>query len=327
VKILIGGVLCLHPLTSVIVFGWLMCVMRERTLAKWSGEKVSRWPGWFVGEGRLKLGALWRNVREGFAGVMNTWVLTLPGCGLWLFSWYDGWNNSFNKGYEQYWVGPLTGWLGVMLFILAMFYVPMGLARQAVTGQWRSFYDFALVRAVARERWVACLALAAGFALANVPVMLMKTAPVVFDRLPGYDRMTDAEVVAMVKRFYFFCGPVFFVLVMRLRVWAAGIYAGGVVGALHRGKVEARMLSEREREALESAGLMAGEVRPQRHVVLRWTIDMTGRAARWTGAVIVFVVWFTFVAQIFVSEFLNYHPLIGWLNQPLIQLPVVRYLP
>jgi hypothetical protein len=39
------------------------------------------------------------------------------------------------------------------------------------------------------------------------------------------------------------------------------------------------------------------------------------------------MVWFTFVAQIFISEFINYHPVIGWLNQPLVQLPWFHYVP
>ena len=38
-------------------------------------------------------------------------------------------------------------------------------------------------------------------------------------------------------------------------------------------------------------------------------------------------VWFLFVAQIFVTEFLGYHPQVGWLNQPLVQVPWFRYLP
>ena len=38
-------------------------------------------------------------------------------------------------------------------------------------------------------------------------------------------------------------------------------------------------------------------------------------------------VWFVFVAQIFASEFLNYHRALGWLNQPLVQLPFFRYMP
>jgi len=61
--------------------------------------------------------SLWMNVRLGVQSVFNTWLLTLPACVLMLFGWYDGWNNSFNKGYEQFLVAPGISWLGMMLFI------------------------------------------------------------------------------------------------------------------------------------------------------------------------------------------------------------------
>ena len=45
----------------------------------------------------------------------NTWVLTLVPSLLMLFSWEAGWDNSFNKGYEQAAIGPTTGTLGIDL--------------------------------------------------------------------------------------------------------------------------------------------------------------------------------------------------------------------
>ncbi len=45
------------------------------------------------------------------------------------------------------------------------------------------------------------------------------------------------------------------------------------------------------------------------------------------ATVLLALVWFAFVAQIYASEFMNYHPGIGFLNQPLVQLPWFRYIP
>jgi hypothetical protein len=49
---------------------------------------------------------------------------------------------------------------------------------------------------------------------------------------------------------------------------------------------------------------------------------------RITTGVALFLVWFSFVAQIYVSEFLLKsswgH---GWVNQPLVQLPWFNYIP
>src|SRR5690242_11777360 len=131
------------------------------------------WPNWFarqnfqyeLQQGReLSSGArarrlfsslvqsLWQNFWIGLHGIVNTWVVTLPAGILWWFGWYDGWNNSFNKGYEQAAVGPLISLLGIAWFIGAMFYVPLAQARQAVTGEWRAFFQFRLIRKLARDR-------------------------------------------------------------------------------------------------------------------------------------------------------------------------------
>ena len=39
------------------------------------------------------------------------------------------------------------------------------------------------------------------------------------------------------------------------------------------------------------------------------------------------LVWFAFIAQVYVSEFLHLRPVTAWLNQPLIRLPWFRYVP
>ena len=81
-------------------------------------------------------------MRVGIAGMVNTWVLTLPPAVHSVFGCYAGWDNSFNKGQEQYSVGIVISLMGIALFILIMLYVPMAQARQADTRKWRSFYEF-----------------------------------------------------------------------------------------------------------------------------------------------------------------------------------------
>src|SRR5262249_32672119 len=146
------------------------------------------WPNWFAQQNFLQAArpsteASWStcalnllralvhsllNFWIGLRAVANTWVVTLPAGVLWWFGWYDGWNNSFNKGYEQAAVGPLISLLGVAWFITGMFYVPLAQARQAVTGQWRSFYDYRLIRKLVRDRWVYCVLLALSYSLLSV---------------------------------------------------------------------------------------------------------------------------------------------------------------
>ncbi len=170
---------------SLVVVGWTYRLIRRSVIKRWwaqsgrqSGETFvdflsarpdlkshSRWPNWIVEQdfssswkevddsGRWPGGRLLKslfhslglNLKLGLQAVANTWVLTLPACALWLFGWHAGWINSFTKGYESASVGPLIGWSGVLLFIVVMMYLPMAQIRQAVTGEWRSFYQFTLI--------------------------------------------------------------------------------------------------------------------------------------------------------------------------------------
>jgi len=183
------------------------------------------WPNWFLAQdfreavrrspessfgkhlrGVLKaLGqSIWLNVRLGVQGIFNTWVFTLPGCVLMLFGWYVGWNNSFNKGYEQFLVGPLVSLLGIALFIAAMYYVPMAQARQAATGQWRSFYQFRLVWTLIRRRWLACLGLAMLYSLCSVPIMVLTSVVMSLPNInPKLADLTPAETIKVLNAYYF----------------------------------------------------------------------------------------------------------------------------
>ena len=159
--------------------------------------RISRgWPNWFLREDPSDLNSLvqggetgkrrrrgptaWveslkTNFKSGSRTALNTWVVTGPPCALWVFAWHFGWNNSFHKGYELSGIGPLTGLVGVFLFIAVMFYLPLAQIRQAVKGDWRSFYQLRFVRRLLRESWVACLFLAILYALLFFPVILLKT--------------------------------------------------------------------------------------------------------------------------------------------------------
>ena len=279
--------------------------------------------------------SLGRNAKLGAQAIANTWVLTMPACALWLFAWYDGWNNSFNKGYEQAAVGPLLGIFGVMLFIAAMFYVPMAQMRHAATGQWRAFYQFRLVWGLVRRRWLACLLLAALYTAASVPVTILKTAPYfLYDSFatrhgyaPSLANPDPQQLVQFLNGYYFWSALLVFPAFVFLRFVAARIYAGALLDAVQSGQLPVTSLAENERAVLEQLELLHVRPQPQRHFFVRavaWFAMRTGRVA---ATILLIWLWFVFVAQIFIGQFLNHHPLGGWLNQPLVQLPWFHYLP
>ena len=272
-------------------------------------------------------GSLGVNFKLGLQGLLTTWTLTLPAGLLWLASWWGGWNNSFNKGYEHAAVGPAVGVLGVVLFIAAMTYAPIAQARQAVTGDWRTFYDFRFNRRLIRRAAIGSLVIAASYALLGAVAMGLKTGPLFFQYGDAMDAMTDAEVLKHLNTYYFWSGVVVFISFVGLRLLASRTYAKALAGAVRDRAVSPDSLHLYERRALGEFDLLRPATDRARPVVVRAAVWTTANVARWGLVSLVCVFWFAFVASIFVSEFLNYHPYIGFLNQPLVQLPFFKYVP
>ncbi len=350
-RALVGAVLCQVLPLALLVVGWTQRLMQREVLQAWHRQGdaagsdfpafarddaatagLSAPPTWLVasprrGSWRDWIGGLLANGRLGVAAACNVWVLTLPGCALWLFAWHDGWNNSFHKGYEQASVGPALGLLGVALFVAAMLYVPMAQARQAATGSFRAFYDFRLVAGLARRRWASSAGLAGLYALLSIPVMALKTAPIAFDRLPGYPDWSDERVLEILGAYFFWTGLLVFAAYVWLRRVAARSYAAAVLEALREGALEPARLGAFERAALARLDLLRPAPRREGGSTLRAVRGASLWTARNAAAAVTTLLWLAFVAQIFGSEFLSYHQALGWLNQPLVQLPYFRYVP
>jgi hypothetical protein len=273
---------------------------------------------------RLPWHSLWLNFKIGLQGLFCTYLLTGLGCLIMLFSWEFGWLNSFNKGYEQAPIGPLTGLLGIAVFIAAMFYVPMAQVHQAVTGDFRAFFDIRFVWRLIQARLSTYVILAVLIALISLPPEILKTAPSFFG--DWTDTWSDAEVLTMLRNYYLTCSLVLFVSLLIWKWLAARIYQSAVLKVLERGwvtraEVQPRVANWLDRleifpvPTLESAGF-GYVVKSGSQSVYRRTLY-----------VVLFFVWFGFVAKVYVGEFLNYHPFTGFMNHPLIQFPYFNYTP
>jgi hypothetical protein len=360
VKYAIGVLLLQSLLGAVLVVGWVQRLGQRAALKawwswserRWNGQSFLsflaehadlrehlRWPNWLVaqefhgGAGVWeRAGALTRSLRRNFwlglQGVFNTAVCVGPALLCWWFGWYDGWNNSFNKGYEQYAVGMIISWIGIALFIAAMFYVPLAQARQAVTGRWRTFYDFRLVWTLVRQRWLSSAGLALLYALFAIPLNVMKTAPAFWSQsFPESKVLTPAEITGALGYYYLWCGVLVLPLFILLRVLAAKIYAAGILHGVRQGRIVPARLAENERLALERLDLAHARPRPQSHLLLRAAAWAATRAGRVVSGFALVALWFAFVAQNFIVEFLNYHTALGFVNQPLVLAPWFKYVP
>jgi hypothetical protein len=312
-------------------------------------RRLGRWPGLIAREGLADavrvaggkaegrpwrelggglMGSLFLNLRMGVQGFLGVMIMTLPGGVLWWFSWYAGWNNSFHKGYEHAAVGPAIGLLGIGCFIGAMLYVPMAQARHAVSGEWKRFFEFKLVWNLVRGRWAASAGLAALYAVAFVPVTILVALPMFLPQInPGFEQFTPEQARAYLARHGFWIGLWVLPAWVALRVIAARIYASALLQAVRRGAVIEDQLAAFEWHALERLG----HLRPVGTVNRRWMVRVVTwagtKAGRLTFAVGAMVLWFAVVAQVYVGQFLNYRGGIGWIHQPLIQIPWLQIMP
>lgn len=170
-RVVAGTFLCFNAyllsyLTSIVVVGWLTRWVRGRVLYGWwkqsplrqrvsfeefaaaQGGDVARRPRWLLPEKAWTTPALWLNFRTGFLLLLCIYLVLGWGCVLLEFGWEYRWNNSFAKGYEQALIGPLVSVTGLLLFIAALFYVPMAQVHVAASGDCRAFFRRSLCLAV-----------------------------------------------------------------------------------------------------------------------------------------------------------------------------------
>ncbi|NNL72295.1 MAG: hypothetical protein HKP29_02920, partial [Silicimonas sp.] len=236
-SLIVGTLLCMTPLTSVLVLGWLMRRMR-RTAFRAAGLPPGPRPGWMLGErgsgavSRL-LGGLGANIREGLLALTSLFVATMPFTLIWLLSWWAGWENSFSKGYEQAFVGPLLGLAGVAVFCVIMAWLPLAQVHQAVENRAFALFDWRRVRSVVRHTGWGYLAFALASVVLAMPIFAGRgLIAFASDAATAYMASPAAEVLALPTAIMLVKSVYVFVLLVILRGWAARIYAASVRRAL-----------------------------------------------------------------------------------------------
>ena len=301
--------------------------VRFETLASTNDDlrQHLRWPNWLRGGRRL--GSLDENFKVGFAGVLNSYVLMLiPGI-VWALTWGGGWNVSFHSLYEQAFVHTSRYIFAMLAFAAAMFYLPMAQARQAVTGDWRSFYDFRAVRKLVRRRWFGSLVLAVLYAIISIPVAALTFIPYFIGKDDeAFIDLPAMEILPILHRYMFAACLFVFPAYVFLRLVAARLYASAVREALQEREIEPVGF---EKVAVEKLHIAVpeparGRSAPTRFIL--WTGSLSGRV---TSAILVLLVWLAFSFQIVVGQFFKYETdaLKGWINQPLVQMPWFDLVP
>ncbi len=302
VSLIVGTFLCLTAPTSLIALGWLMRRMRHVALRRVGLSSEA--PGWVFGSGKgliRLLSGLAANIREGVMAAASLALATAPFTVIWLLSWWAGWENSFSKGYEQAFVGPLLGLAGVAVFCVLMIWLPLALAHQAVENRALALFEWRMVRSAVRHTgWGYPI-----FTLATVFLAL----PVFAGRglvtfasgiVPGFDEMTAEEIASLAGTIDLMLAAYVFVALVFLRGWSARIYATAV----------SRALAGPDAELWQSSPLADGSPGGRR----AWKVT------HWIRLALIAVIWFGLAAQIFVAQFLN-HDWHLWLTHPFLLLP------
>ena len=144
---------------------------------------------------------------------------------------------------------------------------------------------------------------------------------------PKLTDASDAQWLQWLNAYFFWVCVLGFLGYVFLHRLAARFYADALCRLVCSGKLPWVALSSRERAYFERFGIRPPEETLERSAVVEvvgWVAKPVWRVSLMSATILI---WFTFVAQIFVSEFLNYHPKRGFLNQPLVQLPWFRYVP
>jgi Protein of unknown function (DUF4013) len=304
-------------------------IQQEMKAPTWDGEP----PGFLRLAARavvVPVRALWLNFWVGLKALFCTYSLTCWGCLLMTWAWEYGGLNSFNKGYEQAWVGQTFSLLGVLLFVAALFYVPMAQVHQAVTGDMRAFFDFRFLWQLIRARLTAYVIYAGLFIGIALVFEMLKTAPLFMPWCDLSGDPTPAELrtcLACLAAYYLVCGFLLFLTLLLTRRVAVSIYCSAVLKVLRRGRVRHEELHPKLGRWLDRMGVLPAVI-PQREgavLALRKTGRLFYRWALWT---VLFFLWMGFAApKQYVGESLNYHPVLGFMNHPMIQFPAFDYIP
>ena len=367
VKFLAGLLMVQSPLGAVMLTGWTSRLMQRVVLWTWWRAAKDRpksfaefvatenataghvhWPNWILDQSfsskvsaepplsqklrRFITGlflSLWENGRLGSQMVLNTSLVLLPSMLLMWTGWFSGWQVSFNKQYEHVAVGASVSLIGIVLFVAAMFYAPLALARQASTGDWRRFYDFKLVRGLVKRAWFGNVLVAGGHAAASLPVIAMMVGPTFFAQ--GNTRATElspAVVEQNLRLYYLVCALWVFPAFVLLRCATAYLYGRTVLKAVQSGALGEDDLAENEWHSFRRLGLLDDVVPAKRSLWTELVLWFGTKAGRITAGFMVAGLWFLVVGQIsYVATFFSYRFAFSWINQPLIFLPWFMHLP
>ena len=337
-KFLLGVLSSLTPLSAVILMGWLTRLSELKTIkflvmqtpddtttkiaARLStADVLSKWPNWFAGNPTFLpehaptnslspyLGGLSANITMGLKSLFALAILTLPFSTLWLLGWWSGWQNSFTKGYENAFAGPVISIIGIAIALISLSYLPMAWAHFSLERRISAFFEIGRVLHLVRVAGWRYLLLALCYVFASLPIFFATVSPIFIEQMrPDILSMAPDEIEGLRGGFHFWTSVYLVAAHIFLTSLGARIYARSLTG-LHASDRQ----EWNELRLIQIAEKYAIDINPVKK-------PLPGMIPAAFMAIFLAVIWFGFVAQIYVGQFMNYKWW-SWLNHPLIQIP------
>jgi hypothetical protein len=273
----------------------------------------------------LPVHSLWLNFKTGVTGLFATYMLTGWGCSMMLFSWYFGWLNSFNKGYEDAFLGALFGLFGSFMLILALIYVPMAQAHQAAAGEISAFFQFRIVTRLILARLTAYVMLTAGFAFLALLIAVPRFFTASDDFWPN-KAATPQEGFVLLELWWLAWTVPFFFAILLLRSLSALIYRSAMLKAVRAGTILISDLPPRLALWFDKLEIVPQAQVPEHVLVtaLKTTISWKYRAFMFG---VMFFIWLLFVMWFYFGYFIIFNEYRGVLNHPVVQVPCIDWTP
>jgi len=352
VHFFIGVLLTKFFVTSLLVLGWMSRAMRLQAFKIWykrstyavdkdpkaflgkhDGLEINKFrPRWFSTRKQDNMrmrdrlfGSFLLNLQYGLQSAFNIFVVTLPVCAIWLCMWWAGWEVSFNKSYEESAVSVTSSLASVAVFTLIMVYLPLAQARQGINGNWKLFYDFKILRILAKHVRFRAIILALFYLIGGIGIMGgTKAIPLFFEGTSNINFDVDPDGFRQaVEKHYMIVSIFFFAGFVLLKKLTARLYAHAVLNAFEAGDLKKNQLTEFEQKILcDTLGYKAK--RKQTKGIVTKTLLWSFRNMRILFVrLLLLATWGAFAFVVFLGQFLN-HDWWFWLNHPLIHLPFVQ---
>ena len=307
-KLLLGILLCLTPLTAILVLGWLMRFMRREMLKYWrhrsnhkayTEKQYENMPNWLrSNDSNGFLASFFENIRLGLQAFFVFSIVTLPYGTLWALAWWAGWNNSFNKGYEQVQVGPLIAIAGAIYFIIIMIYMPLAHSHHAAVGRWSAFFQIRTITKLIFSNRIRCFLLIFAWTVLALPIFAIRGVPVFIENIiPDFFSRSPEEIQHFSGTLKFWATVYVFCSALFLWRMAARLYARGCM------KLDKEYLAKWV--DLQFTQLNITQEQGNKHSFISSSVFryiVSGIFILLSG-----ILWFVFSFQILLSQFLNHN--------------------